>query len=204
MNEAVRVYEEAVEGAAAYLVQRLPRDSWNSHRLGFVAAPILPSHPQGRLVIPYLTRAGVVEIKFRCIACTVGEKCDGHPKYLYASGGEQRLYNVNALFDPSPVIAVTEGEIDAITVQEATGIPCVGYPGASTWRPWFSRCFSGYERVLVVADGDEAGRSAAKGVCKEILKHAASAVVVQLPDGMDSNDYARAHGRDRLKELLRA
>jgi hypothetical protein len=172
--------------------------------LGLVVGPE-PGHEHvtGRMSIPYLTRAGCVEIKFRCLRdhdCKA-EKC---PKYLYASGGEHRLFNANAFFQPSDVIAVVEGELDAVAVQHLTGVPAVGYPGTSGFQEFMARCFSGFARVLVVADGDEAGRAAAKSVAKEIGRFADSATVVRLPDGEDSNSYIHTFGVDAYRKVIGA
>src|SRR6266702_2714522 len=47
---------------------------------------------KGRLSIPYVTRAGVVNLKFRSI------EADSGPKYLNLSGFETNLYHVESFF----------------------------------------------------------------------------------------------------------
>ena len=103
------------------------RESDARFRLGYVADP-LRGHDayKGMLAIPYLRWSqefgwSVVSIRFRRLD-------DQKPKYLTVAGDRPRLYNTTALLKQSPRIAITEGEIDAITA-EACGIPTVGVPG---------------------------------------------------------------------------
>lgn len=205
MEKSWRKYALHAEDLAAYLAGRgleslaTSSSPWG---LGLVAEPE-PGHEHvtGRMSIPYLTRAGCVEIKFRCIEqhdCK-SVKC---PKYLYGQGGEHRLFNVNSFFDPSDTIVVVEGELDALAVHALAGLPAVGYPGTSGWQEFFGRCFSGFSRVLVVADGDDPGREAAKRVAKEVGRFADSASVIRLPDGEDANSYLAERGVDEFLRTL--
>jgi DNA primase len=115
---------------------------------------------------------------------------------------ELPLFNVNAFFQPSATIVVTEGELDALAVQQATGLPAVGYPGTSGWKPFYFRCFSGYQTVVVVADGDEPGREAAKSVAKEIGRAADTVRVVRLEDGADASSVLVSEGPAGLSGRL--
>lgn len=202
LESAANRYAGHVALAVPYLQARgLIQDSWNWAGLGVVVEPDLGHEALvGRLSVPYRTKAGVWAIKARCIRCPA--KCDGHPKYLTTSGVELPLFNVNAFFQPSGTILVTEGELDALAVQQATGLPAVGYPGTSGWKPHYARCFSGYSLVVVVADGDEPGRESAKSVAKELGRTADTVRVVRLDDGMDASSVLASHGAAALKELI--
>jgi hypothetical protein len=151
--------------------------------LGYVSEA-LPGHEQfkGMLSLPYVTPTGVVGLKFRCME---QHKCSelGHQKYMGLPGAHVLMFNTRAFLADSPVIAVCEGEFDALAVHLLAGIPAVGYPGTQAWRPYWDRAFTGYQRVLVIADGDKPGRDAAKAVAKRITQ----ADVVVLPDGEDAN-----------------
>jgi DNA primase len=146
----------------------------------------------GRACIPYLTPTGVVNLKFRCIEDH--ERCSDydHKKYYALSGYGTRLYNVLALQQDSPSIAITEGEIDAITVQSKLGMPTVAYPGATQWQgnPHWPLIFEGYSVVYVVADGDKPGRDAAK----EVAGTMRNAEIVHCPDGEDANSTCLTDG----------
>jgi DNA primase len=198
LGKAAAKYAENVSKAASYLQDRgVSEATATAVQLGVVVDPE-PGHEEmvGRLSIPYITRAGVVDIKFRCLKhddC----KQEGCVKYLAIAGmGGSRLYNVNAFFEDSPFIGLTEGEIDADILHYEVGIPAVGCPGAQRWEDHFARCFTGYERVLVFADGDTTGRDFAKRVANELLQ----ATVINLPQDQDVNSVFLLEGPERLRE----
>jgi DNA primase len=169
-------------------------------RLGYVEEP-LAGHDQfrGWLAIPYLRRSqdndwSVVSIRFRCIQ---DHEHEGHGKYLYVPGDRPRLFNTLALLEQSPVVAITEGEIDAVTAQ-LCGIPTVGVPGATNWKPHFREPFLGYREVFVLADGDDAGMTFANTVAKTLP----NAKVIPMPPGEDVNSLVTSQGVEALKGKL--
>lgn len=156
----------------------------------------------GRLTIPYLTPAGPLMIKERCI---VSHDCKeaGHPKYMYEAGTVIHLFNAPALRS-TQLAVVVEGELDAVAVSQL-GLTAVAYPGTAMWKanPHWRWCFDSLSEVVVVADGDDQGRKAAAGVA-DSLRNAVQADirVVQLPDGSDSNSYITDNGEvDYLERL---
>jgi DNA primase len=166
-------------------------------RLGFVDEPCR-GHEQyrGCLAIPYIRITPpddwkVVSIRFRRLSS------EG-PKYQTVAGDHPRLYNTAALLRQSPVVAITEGEIDAITA-EACGVPCVGVPGAQAWKTYYREPFLGYETVYVLADGDEPGMQFAQTVKADLP----NAKVIPSPPGEDVNSLFVEHGAEALKERLR-
>lgn len=166
-------------------------------RLGVVRRP-LPGHESyaGRLAIPYLTPAGVVNIRFRCLrqhSCK-DEKC---PKYLSSEGLESNLYNVADLKKPGDFICVTEGELDAVTLSSLCGLPAVGVPGVESWQDHFSRCLEDFSVIFSFADGDAAGRKFSKFLAKEV-----KARPIRMPGGMDVNEFFLARGADAVRRLL--
>lgn len=170
-------------------------------RLGFVEDPILGHEMyRGFLAIPYLRWSqengwSVVSIRFRCIH---DHEHVGHGKYMTVSGDRPRMFNTLALLQPSPVVAITEGEIDAITAQ-ACGIPTVGLPGAQAWQRWFREPFLGYRDVLILADGDDAGMKMAQTVAKTLP----NARIVPMPAGEDVNSLVLGQGKEALLERTR-
>lgn len=197
LEQAVAKYQTAISLASDYLGSRGigPRVA-EAARLGVVAEPEPgDEHMQGRLAIPYLTRAGVVAVKYRCIqdhSC----KEASHPKYTGHSNKRPRMYNANAFFQHSSVIGITEGEFDALVLSHYVGIPAVGCPGVSTWQSHFPRCFSGYDQVLMFADGDKPGRDMARMIQKELMQTR----VVYMPDDQDVNDVYLTEGADGLRK----
>jgi hypothetical protein len=168
--EATSHYHKSLPGspAAEYLETRGlagpdVADKVRSFRLGYVDDP-LPGHEhlQGMLAIPYLRYSphsgwSVAAVRFRCIeeGCEhAGRHMGG--KYVSMPGieGKPHLFNTRALQLDTPTIAISEGEIDAITA-EICGIPTVGVAGVHSWLPHFVDAFLGYETVFILADNDE-------------------------------------------------
>jgi DNA primase len=106
------------------------------------------------------------------------------PKYI--SAGKRHVYNTVALdeADRTGEIAITEGELDAVTATELYGVPAVAVPGATNWtaNPLWRHLFTGYDRVWVLADPDEAGLKMASAVLEDLP----AARLVTLP--ADVND----------------
>jgi hypothetical protein len=152
----------------------------------------------GRLAIPYLTANSILGFKFRCIDPVHGDHKDEQsgrcPKYIGDPGFHPPMYNAGSLLEDSDVAFICEGEIDAITVHALTGYPAAGVPGVSQWKHqdngFWPRCFSGFDRVIVPADGDKPGQELAKTIAKDIQETS----VVYLPPGTDCNSFIRELG----------
>jgi DNA primase len=143
----------------------------------------------GRLSIPYLRPSGTVWFNFRALD-------DHKPKYM--ASGARHLYNTAALdqADSTGVVAIAEGELDALVATELCGVPCVGVPGATQWtgnKHW-RELFVGYPRVWMLADPDDAGRDLAEA----ILSSLPAARLVDLP--ADVNETFLKHGG--IKEFM--
>ncbi|MFE2997967.1 toprim domain-containing protein [Nocardia sp. NPDC059246] len=156
---------------------------------------------------PKASSLSIVSIRFRCIrpGCityredgTVFEDHQGHGKYMTVAGDRPRLYNTKALLEPSDIVCVTEGELDAITAT-LCGKPAVGVPGVESWLPQFRVPLLGYETVYVLADGDEPGRRFANKVAGELP----NAKVIPMPAGHDVNSLVLAEGWDALLDRIR-
>jgi hypothetical protein len=186
-------YEENISLAADWLEGRgLIVDDAALYRLGVVNDDSPESGPyKGRLSIPYLTPNGVVDIRFRSML-PLG------PKYLSRPGAAPHLYNVPALWRDSKQIAICEGEIDAIVMDLYSGIPAVGVPGVQLWKDHFRRVFADYDRVLIIGDGDDAGREFANRIAGTMD----NAVAVKMRDGMDVNDLLLYEGITAVKGLV--
>lgn len=174
-------------------------------RLGYVRDP-LPGHEmyRGMMSIPYLRRSAVkiagkyewltVSMRFRCLE---DHEHHGHGKYNTEAGDKPRLYNTLSLITSEDVIHVCEGELDAI-MAEACGLPAVGVPGVQSWRPYFREPFLGYERVNLLADGDDPGRMFARTLAQQLP----NARIIPMPDGHDVTSFVLEHGQKALKEKI--
>lgn len=155
----------------------------------------------GRLSIPYMTPHGCVQIKYRCTDLT-HEKDGGHScnaKYLYEAGCGTHLYNASTLIGNNELVVLTEGELDAITVQAYCGYPAVGYPGVKNWKSFYRLCFESAAEVVVVADGDNVGRETARYISERI---GMAARVLDIGDGQDANSFIQQFGATKFMERV--
>lgn len=207
LDRSTSEYAECVDLARDYLTSRGFETEWiDKFRFGYVLDPV-PGHEmmKGRLSIPYVTPAGVVNIKFRCIEDHgVGEdgvprsckKDFGHEKYYAASGAGTYLYGIESFWADSPYICITEGELDRCTAVMA-GMPAVGVDGATKWQAHWQYCFEGYEEVVVLRDGDKAGEKLADNVTSHLYT---GVRVITFPDGEDVNSIYVKYGAQALRE----
>jgi DNA primase len=184
-------YTASIELAADYLRSRgITREVARAAQLGVVEHPEVGHELfQGRLSIPYVTKSGVVDLRFRSLNPAV------EPKYMGMSGAVTKLYNVKDIDRAGDWIGVCEGELDTITLSHCVGIACVGVPGANSWKSHYTRLLADFERVFIFADGDQAGTEFARGLSKEL-----PVTIVQLPDGEDVNSCYVKYGKDYLIE----
>lgn len=122
---------------------------------------------------------------------------NGKPKYMTLAGDRPRLYNTMALLKDTANIAITEGELDAITAT-VCGLHAVGVPGAQAWQPHFREPFLGYRNVYVLADGDVAGLSFATQVATSLP----NGKIIPMPTGYDVNSLVNEKGKDALLERI--
>ncbi|MEU8086367.1 toprim domain-containing protein [Micromonospora sp. NPDC049101] len=233
MGEAMETYyqtlkTEAGSAAVEYLKSRaLSGASGQSFRLGYVANP-LPGHEQytGMLCVPYITRSGVVTLRFRALPDPNPEHDPSDPesaeylpimgpKYKSVPGEMPRLYNTPDLDRREPFVCITEGEFDAMIAHQA-GLPAVAIPGVNGWSDWWGRCFKGYEAVYILSDNDplkkkvncrpcaDEGLQECKGhnvgaeSAEKLAAKITNARVVMMPPGHDVNSFVKAEGPDAL------
>lgn len=194
---ATASYERHLEEVRPYLEGRgITASVASSNRLGCVRDPA-SGHGRftGYLSIPYVAKSGVVAIKFRCIrqGCTH----DDHGKYDGPVAQRARLYNVLDLFAHGDRIALTEGELDALTLS-MIGVPAVAAPGSKSWKSHWNKCLEDHFRVTVFCDGDPAGKDFGKRVAGELD----NAVLIELPEGEDVNSLYCKYGGNYLKDLV--
>lgn len=188
LEAQVRQHEADIAPAVPYLQGRgISKDAANTYRLGYVGE----GEYAGRLAIPYITADGsVVDIRYRAL--------DGQePKYMSRPGSTARLFSVTSLIGGTDTICVTEGEIDAITLNMC-GIPAIGVPGANAWKSHWRLLLSDYTRIIVICDGDQAGRDFGKRFAQEIDE----VQIVHLPDGDDINSMFTRDGSDELRRRV--
>ena len=188
---ATRKYAESIYQAEDYLRSRgITMEVARLARLGVVNEPEAGHEAYaGRLAIPYLTKTGVVDLRFRSLNPAV------EPKYMGMVGSDTRMYNVLDIERAGDWIGVCEGELDTLTLSRCVGIPCVGVPGANSWKKHYTRLLADFERVFIFADGDAPGREFANSLAKEL-----PVTIIGFPDGEDVNSAYTKYGAEFIRE----
>lgn len=194
-------YQSNLYVAAEYLEGRgITEDTAVTARLGVVDEPIYGDSDAAynRLSIPFLTRSGPVDLRYRCLRQhDCGEV--GCAKYLGRPGSSLRIFGVEDLVSAGDTIAVTEGELDRLIIRQI-GYPSVGLPGAQSWKRHWSRLLEDFSRITVFEDGDSAGRNFGK-MMMDLFPQAVE--TVRLPDEEDVNSIYLKEGRDYFDRILR-
>lgn len=193
-------YQDNLYVAAEYLAGRgITEDTAVAARLGVVDESIHGDDDSAynRLAIPYVTRAGVVCFRYRCLR---DHQCDdvGCAKYLGGLGVPPRIYNVGHLVTAGNIICVTEGELDALTLVQL-GYDAVGIPGAQSWKPHWSRLFEDFSRLLVFVDGDSGGSKFSKAWESRFPQ---SVELIKMDEGEDVNSMFLREGESYFRDIL--
>lgn len=196
-------YRESLVGSPAeeYLSGRgITTATADYFQLGYVADPVVGDEKySGRLVIPYLTSSGVVQLRFRRMN-------DSGAKYMGDKGVKGRPFNTLALKSPARTVYLTEGEIDAMTLHQI-GLPAVGIPGADLWTKLFARIFR-WRRVVILVDGDtdliRDGKTAGEMFAETVSKDLDEYLIIGMPDGEDVNSVFCLEGEEGLKKRIGA
>ncbi len=138
---------------------------------------------------------------------------DGKPKYLNSSETEifkkrQELYGLYEMrqsrerFDDALVV---EGYMDVVSLH-ASGVRNTVAPlGTAITEEQIQKLFKYVSRIILVFDGDKAGRDAAERALMNGLPYVndnKSISVVFMPEGEDPDTQIHKHGKDSFKKLL--
>ncbi len=138
---------------------------------------------------------------------------DRGPKYL--NSPETPIYRKNAvLFNmhrarmamrQRDLAVLVEGYMDVIGVWKAGIRNAVATCGTALTPQQISLIRRHCDTVVVNFDSDAAGQAAAERSVEMLLREGLNVRVLELPDGMDPDEYCNAHGGDAyLAELERA
>jgi DNA primase len=143
-----------------------------------------------RVIFPNLKRGRVVHLSGRSL--DEGQE----PKYLHLPGEMRYLYNEDAL--SSKTVYIAEGIPDCLSAVQA-GYSAVAILGSSNFKPEYLPKFSRCEAVYLCLDGDKAGEEGALRIGGLIGERAR---IVQLPTGLDLNDYFKDHRKEDFESLI--
>jgi len=163
-----------------------------------------PEAPYGGLEIPHLLRDGALgAIKYRLTLEKVGEL----DRFKWRTGDPQILYGLWRLpeWGDADTLYLCEGISDTWSLWHA-GLAALGIPSASVWKSEWWDEVKAFERIVLIADADDAGAELAQKLAKTCPKHLRERVqVLQLPDGVkDANELWQRVDADpeRFKEAL--
>ncbi len=133
----------------------------------------------------------------------------GEPKYL--NTGEtplfqkkRILYGLNYALKElakSKAVYVVEGYLDAIACLEA-GLPAVAPLGTALTEDHLVKLKRFAERIILLFDGDNAGRKAAARAAELCVELGLVGDVAFLPEGEDPFDFLKTRSGDDLKVLI--
>jgi DNA primase len=148
---------------------------------------------RGRIVIPIHNATGE-------LIAYAGRVIDGQePKYRFPAGFRKSLalFNLHrAIATKARMVIVVEGFFDAIAVHQA-GYPVIGLVGSTLSRHQADLLAAHFDPVLVMLDGDEAGRQGTAAITP-LLGPRMPFDVIPLDDGAQGDQL----GSEQLRSLI--
>jgi len=150
----------------------------------------------GRIVIPIENERGE-------LVAYAGRSIDGsEPKYKLPAGFKksQVLYNLSrAAEETDGTVVVVEGFFDCINVTQAAHA-CVAIMGCSLSDEQERLLLAHFQRVILMLDGDTAGRMAAAEIVGRLV-HKTWVRMATIPDGQQPDQLATMHLAELLQRL---
>jgi DNA primase len=137
-----------------------------------------------RIVIPIHNAQGE-------LVAYAGRSIDGsEPRYKFPTGfhKSRELYNVHRVRDEVSVVLV-EGFFDCMRVTEA-GFPCVALMGCTMSDAQEELIREHFAHVVVMLDGDEAGRGATENIGERLRRAVYQVDMVALVDGVQPDQLS--------------
>jgi DNA primase len=145
-----------------------------------------------RIVIPIHNPKGE-------LVAYAGRSIDGsEPRYKFPAGFHKslELYNVHRVKKEVSVVLV-EGFFDCMKVAQA-GFPCVALMGSTMSNTQEEVIREHFAHVVIMLDGDEAGREALEGIADRLRRLVYQVDIVALRDNRQPDQLSS----DELREIL--
>jgi len=149
-----------------------------------------------RIVIPIHNAKGE-------LVAYAGRSIDGsEPRYKFPAGfhKSKELYNVHRVREEVSVVLV-EGFFDCMKVTQA-GFPCVALMGSTISNAQEEIIREHFAHVVVMLDGDEAGRGASEGITDRLRRAVFQVDVVTLDDGVQPDQLSTSELHRLLNSIL--
>jgi hypothetical protein len=157
--------------------------------------------PDGGIEIPYRdTNGNTVAIRYRLAL-------EGDNRFKWRKGDTPCLYGLWRLDDweLGSDLYLCEGETDALTLWHA-GLPALGIPGATAWKPEWWRNLWEFGRIVIIPDADKAGEQMTERLVATCPDHLRERIqVLRLPESVkDANELWQQVDADpeRFREAL--
>jgi DNA primase len=144
----------------------------------------------------------------------IGELREGEPKYLnspeipgFEKGRElYGLYQARQAIKEESCVYVVEGYMDVVMLSQHGVENAVATLGTACTGDHVRKLLRACESIYFCFDGDEAGRKAAVRAMENSLSQVGDTHMIGfifLPDGMDPDDYVKAHGKEGFDAFKR-
>ena len=198
-------------------------DSWNAlkdhlRQLGYgeeagVMAGLLSKNQSGRV---YDRFRGRIMFPIHNLAGQViafggrGIEADQEPKYLnssetpiYTKGDHlYGLFQARRAISSEKSVLLTEGYVDVLTLHQHGFANACGVLGTALTPRQVHRLAGLAKEVVLLFDGDRAGRKAALRSALMVLGEGVTCRVVMFPEGEDADSLLRDQGREVFQDLL--
>jgi len=166
-----------------------------------------------RLMFPISDVHGkIVAFSGRALDPPPGEIVTGDPPAKYVNSPEGPLYKKSDLLfglhearvelRREAVAILCEGNFDVLAVHQA-GLKHVVAPLGTAFTAPQAKLLKRYVgKVVLLFDGDKAGRKATRAAAPLLREAGLQGVVVALPQGEDPDSFVRKRGADALRQLV--
>ncbi|EAR84473.1 toprim domain protein (macronuclear) [Tetrahymena thermophila SB210] len=128
----------------------------------------------------------------KLIKCKIRGIGSENKKYMRVkpSGSKSGIFGLNTVPQNAKELVITEGEYDAMAVNQATGLPAVSLPnGASNLPLEVIECLEKIEKIYLWLDNDEVGRNNRQKLAEKLGVH--RTYIVNTLGEKDANDILR-------------
>ena len=184
-NPPLRFKLQNIDRRHPYLYERgLSHETVENFEVGFFSGK---GSMHDRIVIPIHNPKGE-------LVAYAGRTIDGsEPRYKFPAGFHKslELFNVDRMKGELSVVLV-EGFFDCLKVTQA-GFPCVALMGSTMSNAQENLLAEYFAEIVVMLDGDEAGKGAAVGITDRLQQRVYHVRVVELPDGAQPDQLGEQH-----------
>lgn len=163
--------------------RNISEDSIRKFKLGFIS-----DKAGGWLSIPHFENGRLVNIKFRSLP-------PAKKTFKRLPDCRSVLFNADVIRKHPKEVIVTEGELDAITLDQA-GFPNVvsGTTGCESFAAEWIDQLKNIKRVLLAYDPDEAGQKGTRALARRLGY--GRTFNITLPEDQDVNEFLSQQGRE--------